>query len=372
MRHRVGDEAALKIAFDEQIFEQQKYGGISRYYARLAQNLSPNLKVRIVAPFHFNAYLAELPAYLVTGWQLPQFRGFGRIARLLNAGLTPAIMKAYRPDIVHETYYSNRTPPSSRARKVLTVYDMIHEKFPSDFAADDPTARNKKVAVERADHICCVSQSTRNDLIAIHPSAANKSTVTLLGFDPIQTPPDVDTLIYDRPYLLFVGQRAGYKNFTGLLDAYAASPRLRADFDLIAIGGGAFQPTEREALHRHGLTDRVHQFAADDDALHRWYRGASVFVYPSLYEGFGIPPLEAMAAGTPVVAINVSSVPEICGNAAAYAQTSKADALREVVESVAYSNTLAIALREAALNQLAQFSWQKCAEQTTNVYRTLL
>jgi glycosyltransferase involved in cell wall biosynthesis len=280
-------------------------------------------------------------------------------------------MKAYRPDIIHETYYSTAAPPIDRARIVLTVYDMIHEKFPDDFVAEDLTARHKQAAVERADHICCISQSTRNDLIAIHPSAAAKSSVTLLGFDPIRPTSAVATKMHDRPFLLFVGQRAAYKNFAGLLEAYAASPLLRADFDLVAVGGGPLLPAECDAIHRHGLDDRVQQFDADDDALHRWYRGASVFVYPSLYEGFGIPPLEAMAAGTPVVAVNVSSIPEICGDAAAYAQTGDPDALREAIESVVYSTELANTLRSAAADRLTQFSWAKCAEQTALVYRTL-
>ena len=272
---------SVKVAFDEQIFVQQAYGGISRYIVRLAAGLSETVGVRIFAPVHINVYLSDLPPSIVVGRRFPQWRGVGRIGGVINRALKPALLKAYAPDIVHETYYSARTPPAPRARTVLTVYDMIHEKFPGSFAAGDDTAKRKKVAVERADHICCISQSTRQDLIAFYPSAAAKSTVTLLGFDPTIAVPDGEPSMNERPYLMFVGQRAGYKNFAGLLAAYAASPTLRSDFDLVAVGGGAFTPYEVEAVHYHGLDGRVRQVDADDEALHRWYRGASVFVYPS-------------------------------------------------------------------------------------------
>lgn len=361
----------MKIAFDEQIFAQQEYGGISRYIVRLAEHLSKEFSVKVLAPAHINAYLSDLPSSIVFGQRVPQRRGFGRVAGIINRALKPVLLKAYAPDIVHETYYSKWNPPASRARRVLTVYDMIHEKFPADFSAGDDTARRKKIAVDRADHICCISQSTRQDLIALYPSAEAKSTVTLLGFDPIVVAPDCKPLIKKRPYLLFVGQRAAYKNFTGLLEAYAASQALRSDFDLVAVGGGSFQAAEIEAIHRHGLDGSVRQVVADDQALRRWYRGASVFIYPSLYEGFGIPPLEAMAAGTPVVAINVSSVPEICGDAAAYAEAGDVDALRNAIETVVFSDETSAALRRAGSLRLERFSWQKCAQQTAAVYRGL-
>lgn len=291
-----------------------------------------------------------------------------------RVGAAPLLAR-FHPDIVQETYYSARPIAPPRARTVLMVYDMIHELFPASFPADDPTRSLKAAAVARADHILCISQSTLADLIAVHPAAAAKSSVVLLGFDP--APPDIapapaPATANTRPYLLFVGQRGGYKNFHGLLAAYAASKSLRAGFDLLAVGGGAFTPAEAAAIAAHGLAAQVRQMPADDKLLQRCYAGGAVFIYPSLYEGFGIPPLEAMAAGTPVVAMRASAVPEVCGDAARYALPDDPESLRRAVEAVALSPQTAAALVTAGTQRLAHFSWARAAQAALASYRTLL
>lgn len=302
---------------------------------------------------------------------MPRRRGIGRVIAAVNAVASPVLQRLHRPDIVHQTYFSARRPSGS-AKVVLTVYDMIHEKFADRFPAVDRTAEYKRLAVERADHILCISESTQRDLLAIHPSAAGRTSVTLLGFDPVVGFGDLSTAPHDRPYLLFVGQRGGYKNFTNLLFAYSASRSLTDAFDLVAVGGGAFSAAELQAIVAQRVGGRVHQVDADDTALQNWYRGAAVFVYPSLYEGFGIPPLEAMAAGAAVVAIDVSSIPEVCGDAALYASDGSPEALREAIEAVTGSPETANRLRAAGTARLDLFSWERCAASTASIYRTLV
>lgn len=364
----------MRIAYDHQIFAMHEYGGISRYFARLASGMAaqPETIVRVVAPLYLTAYLDELAPGIAPGRRLAATRLNRRIARLADNFSARPLQARFAPDIVHETYYAPRRTAPAGARVVLTVYDMIHEKFASMFPATDRVASDKAAAVARADHILCISENTRADLIAIHPAAAGKSSVTLLGFDPSPPVAVKSRPSPPRPYLLFVGQRGGYKNFAGLLEAYAMSPALRGGFDLVAAGGGAFSESELAAIRAHGLAEKVRQVGVDDAALHRCYAEAAMFVYPSLYEGFGIPPLEAMAAGVPVVAMNVSSVPEVCGGAAAYAAPDDPESLRLAIESVALSASESARLVAAGKARLTHFSWSRCVEETAAVYRTLL
>ncbi|MFZ4688901.1 MAG: glycosyltransferase family 4 protein [Polymorphobacter sp.] len=361
----------MKIAFDSQIFASQQHGGVSRAHARLAAALAAaGEAVRVVAPLHINAYLPDLDPALVYGHGLTDGRWQRRAARVANRIAEPALLGRFDPDIVQETYYRVQRTAPRRARSVVMVYDMIHELFPASFPTGDPTAAQKAAATARADHVLCISQSTLDDLVAIHPGVAGKASVVLLGFDPVQERPAVTA--GGRPYLLFVGQRGGYKNFAGLLAAYAASPALRAEFDLLAVGGGAFTADETAAIVGHGLSGQVRQRAADDRALQACYAGATVFIYPSLYEGFGIPPLEAMAAGTPVVAMKASSVPEVCGDAAVYAQPDDAGSLQRAIEAVALSPTAAATLVAAGTCRLQLFSWDRSAATAAAAYRGLL
>jgi glycosyltransferase involved in cell wall biosynthesis len=365
----LGDD--VRIAFDHQIFSLQRHGGVSRAHARLAGEMAAaGNDVRVCAPLHINAYLGDLPPDIAPGRRVAATSNGGRAARLVSGMAARPLLAGFRPDIVQETYYAPRRTAPARARVVVMVYDMIHEKFRESFPADDTTAAMKAVAVARADHVLCISQSTRADLIEAMPAAAAKSSVLLLGFDPVLA--GVEPAVAARPYLLFVGQRGGYKNFSGLLDAYAASPVLRAEFDLLAVGGGGFTPGECAAIALHGLSGQVRQQAADDMMLQRCYAGASVFVYPSLYEGFGIPPLEAMAAGTPVVAMRISSVPEVCGPAAVYAEPGDPDSLRRAIESVALSPQTAAALAAEGRRRIGLFSWARAAAEAVATYRTLL
>ncbi|HOA50449.1 MAG TPA: glycosyltransferase family 1 protein [Novosphingobium sp.] len=365
-------DSPIRVAFDDKIFSSQTHGGISRYFVGMVPHLAGfGVEARVFAPIHVNSYLPALPHDQVFGTRVREFRGRPRLSRLVNGPLSRLAMRRFKPQIVHETYYAERSEAPKGCRIVLTVYDMIHELF-ADQMADPATIRSKAAAIARADLILCISESTRRDLIRFYPQAEARSRVTYLGFDADFAAQDGPARSLDRPYLLYVGQRRGYKNFAALLDAYAASPSLRDAFDLVCVGGGPFDATERQAIAGHGLGQAVRQCGADDDELRRWYRGAAIFVYPSLYEGFGIPPLEAMASGVPVVAVDVSSVPEVCAGAAELAPDGSAEALRAAIEAVAFDSDRASALCRAGLERIDRFSWAGAARDTAACYRELI
>lgn len=373
----------MRVHFDSQIFAAQSFGGISRYYASLAQHLDQlaNIQARILAPVHVNGYLQALPSRLVLGSQAPCTAVPKPLVRVASQ-LACAALQAARPsDILHRTYYYPLCHLPGRAKNVLTVYDMIHEKFPQHFSPRDPIAQWKKRAIAGADKIICISEHTRQDLLELNSHVApERVAVTHLGFDALhQLLPDTPARAFreqalgqDAPYILFVGSRGGHKNFRGLLQAYAASPWLRDAFGLLCFGGGAFTDTENALIAQAGVAPRVRQIGGADALLAASYRHAALFVYPSLYEGFGIPPLEAMSLDCPVACSRASSIPEVVGDAAAMFDPSSVEDMQQAMESVLGSPDTRARLVAMGRARASLFSWQRCAETTAAIYRETL
>lgn len=365
----------MKIIYDSQIFAQQQFGGISRYICALASQMSrvPNVDVKIVAPLHINQYLKVADRAIVSGVYVQRLPKTARIIKALSAGLCGPMSRMMRPDIVHETYYSERPLCRSKVPHVLTVYDMIEERFPDSFGAGYPVAQLKKFAVNRAEHILCISENTRRDLLEIHSLPEDRMTVTYLGYDALpQTGLQAQTLVGSAPYILHVAGRRGYKNFDGLLRAYAASPWLKANFRLVCFGAGALSAEELGLMAWLGLpTNQVIHVGGGDDRLAALYKGAAAFVYPSRYEGFGIPPLEAMSLDCPVICSKTSSIPEVVGDAGEYFDPDDLDSIRIAIERVLQSSARRAELVLLGRERCKRFSWERCAEETLAVYRRL-
>lgn len=362
----------MRVAFGRAAFALQRRGGLTRYFCRLAAGLRelPGVEARVFAPLHDNDHLGEMARGAVSGFRLRPPPGTRRAALALARRLEARAMTRFRPDLVHETYYDPGAFAPPGARRVVTVLDMIHERFPASFPEDDPIARWKREVVGRADRVICISESTRRDLLEFLPAAAGKSSVVRLGFDP--PAPDEPAAPADgRPFLLFVGQRGGYKNFAGLLRAWAGSFRLRKEFDLVCFGGGPFSPVEFGLIEAACGADsgRVVRVDGGDFALGARYRGAAALVYPSLYEGFGLPPLEAMARDCPVVCADASSLPEVAGDAAEYFDPAAPESLAAAIERVVFDGDRRAELIRRGRARLAEFSWARCAEATFAVYR---
>lgn len=366
----------MRIAFDSQIFCEQAYGGVSRYFSCLAEAfLTGGHEVHVFAPLHQNRYLERLPPGSVSGLRLPKCPPRSEvILRPLNVSLARSAIDRWHPELVHETYYTRRRTHSGHCPTVLTVYDMTHELFADTFNPRDPTRANKAAAIMRADHIICISENTRRDLLAHYDLPVERTSVIHLGYDPL-LPSRGDNAVINQsvPYILYVARRDFYKNFHGLLRAYAASRRLMSDFRIVAFGGGPLRRVELELMDELGIDrSRVVQLGGDDGDLAQAYEKASVFAYPSLYEGFGLPPLEAMSRGCPVVSSNSSSMPEVLGDAARFCDPEQPDSIREGLEEVLYSSELAAELVIRGKQRSETFTWRRCADQTLAVYRELL
>jgi glycosyltransferase involved in cell wall biosynthesis len=364
----------MRVTYDHQIFSWQKYGGVSRYFFEVARRIREfeGYDVRILSPLFANKYLKNDHSLKVWGKYVETLPKPTRVAQIFNAGLVKWQLHRDPPDIVHETYYLGKKLASSKSKTVVTVYDMIHEKFPQYFPKNDRTHEFKKAAVGRADHIICISENTRSDLIEILGVRRDRTSVVHLANTANPRIERSAQRVADRPYIAYVGARDGYKNFSGLIRAFGLSELLRKDYSLVSFGGGPFTLNEREEMEDAGIPrGSIIHLQGCDELLDQVYRGAAAFVYPSLYEGFGLPPLEAMSADCPVVTSKTSSLPEVCGQAAEYFDPNRPESIATAIEHAVASNGRRQELIESGRLQVGKFSWDRCARQTASIYNVL-
>ncbi len=369
----------MKIAFDQQVFLLQEYGGISRYICSLANELVKidDVDARIFAPLHFNRNLSSIEGISGKTLLLPKLNPkLFRLALMAGTFFARKSIHSFRPNILHETYFSSDDYSPVGAKRVITVYDMIHEKYADSFEGSMGTSNPKKIAAQRADHVICISESTRQDLVNICQIPIEKTSVIYLGVDNIFSPisQDIDSQVnLPKNFILYVGKRGGYKNFLGFLEAFAASSYLKMNYSIVCFGGGVIDSSELAIADLIGLQpNQLIHYSGNDNLLASIYRQAQALIYPSIYEGFGLPPLEAMASGCPVICSNTSSLPEVVGDAGEYFDPLSQDSMKEAMERVLSSPKSKDNLISKGYLQASKFSWEKCAKQTMKEYQKLL
>lgn len=364
----------MRILYDGQIYADQTKGGISRYFTntidRLPSDIYPTLtsthrKNKSHYPTHPNLKLQEFP----------DFRPY-RISHKLRGAYFRWQHDSQPFDLFHPTYHfllSQESFSQVRHPLVITVCDMIHELFASTVDPQAFTIRAKQTAIEAADAILCISENTKNDLIEYFPAAESKAVVTYLAseftsewLDETQPAP------IDRPYFLYVGGRTKqYKNFDTLVMAFAKVATTNPDL-LLCVVGAPFNSEEQLQINELGLTEKIKVYIhASDRLLAALYRYSVAFVYPSLYEGFGIPPLEAMACGTVVVASNASSIPEVVGDAGILFDPRSVSDLADILIDLLDAPIKRDRLIAKGNERHRLFSWEKTAAETVAIYRSL-
>lgn len=365
----------IKVIYDHHIFALQKFGGVSRYFYELSKRVDadPEFCAEIFAPLYLNQYLAEVRD-MVKGQYLPYFPKTGVFYRKYNDLVSKIYLNNCKNYILHETYYRKSALAHSDCPTIITVHDMIFEKFPTMFSNHKFIIKQKNSAVNRANHVICVSENTRCDLIDIYNISPQKISVIHHGcsfFVDSNSSVSIHPII-NRPYILYVGDRKRYKNFNRLLEAFATSNLLLSNFLLVVFGGGSLTHYEKMKISELGLTENnIFQVVGNDSILANLYRYATAFVYPSLYEGFGLPLLEAMSFNCPVICSNTSSFPEIAKNAAQYFNPLSIEEIKVAIEKVVQSDSLKKELVSRGKDRIQNFSWDKCAEETMKVYQRL-
>jgi glycosyltransferase involved in cell wall biosynthesis len=315
------------------------------------------------------------------------FRPVAELARPYSIGeqiRIPLSLVRERAHLFHEPHYV--LPSATRCRSVVTIHDCIHLMFPQYLPGAMAHWYARAMmwsAVNRSDRILTVSEASKRDIMRFFDIPPEKIAVIYNAIDErFLAPPDLERMDLirqryqlDYPFLLYVGNIKPHKNVERLIDAFGVvRARGHDDLRLVVIGDEVSKyPALRQAVHRHRLDKYVRFLGFQPyETLAGFYRLARAFVFPSLYEGFGLPPLEAMACGTPVVTSNVSSLPEIAGRAALlidpYDRLSIADAIDRVVSD----ESLRVDLVRRGLARARDFSWSQSVAAIHDIYMDVL
>jgi glycosyltransferase involved in cell wall biosynthesis len=268
------------------------------------------------------------------------------------------------------TYYT--LPPINwNGYQVVLVHDFIYELFPSLFPDSSRQINRKKEAILKADALICVSQTTARDLERYYPGTTSKIHVVENGFDRIFRKKSLVEIAKkeEYPFILYVGKRKFYKGFDALLSSYSQWAR-HLEVKLVVVGE-SWSDDEEAFIQKKGLQDQVILIKnARDELLCDLYNQAKAFVYPSLYEGFGIPLLEAMACGCPIVASKIPSTLEIAKNIPVYFEPGDVQALIRALDEVLDNKPSEEKIQEG-LSLVCQYSWERMASGILDVFKTM-
>jgi len=350
----------LNLIFDNIIFSLQKAGGISLYWFELSKRIV-NCKYKVESYQFKNNNIFD-----ISFSKTMQAESYIPLSLLRYLPFTRKLTKKC---IFHSSYY--RVSIQNNVANVTTVHDFTYEYFSSGIKQKIHSWQ-KNFAIRHSAGIICVSENTKRDLQRFLPDI-DPTRIKIIHngvgdeFFPIESSGkfkdhDLFSSLYDKKYVLFVGDRSPYKNF----DKAVETLKHFSDLFLVVVGGKPFSESENKILF--GLDGRFSSYqGVSGEALNWLYNNAFCLLYPSSYEGFGIPVLEAMKSGCPVVSSNFSSIPDVAGDAALLVDEITVEQLSKCVASL-YDLDFRKGLIDKGFNQANKFSWDKCFEETMGFY----
>jgi glycosyltransferase involved in cell wall biosynthesis len=363
----------MKLLYDHQIFSSQRFGGVSKYFCEMIRNIPSEHSCKISLLFTENQYLKEGRNFFrkrVLPFHDKKFKGKGFLMNQvwnLNQSYSSRCIAANDFDLFHPTFYDDYFLRSLKKPYIITVHDMIRFKF-KEIPDGDTIRQQMEDTIKKASRIIAVSENTKKDVIDILGIVPDKIDVVYHGFNRQDKAPGKNVL---GKYVLFVGRRGFYKNFIPFITAISEVLCQEKDLKIVCTGE-PFSKDEIEKLKELKIMDQAIQLPASEEVLNDLYANAQLFVYPSLYEGFGMPVLEAFANNCPVCLSDNSCFPEIAGNAGIYFDPFKKESILEAIKKVLYDNSLKSELISKGKERLAQFSWKKTAEETINAYKKIV
>lgn len=358
----------MRVLYDHATFCQH-YGGASKYFTEIIKRLPPSIRTLSLLLCN-NAYLSEASIHKSSSLQRYLLTHYPKTYRI-NWLSTGWQLHTADYDVYHPTSYAPKWLWIPKRKKVvMTFHDLTVMKFPQYF--DKPyrelSIAQQREAADRADYIIAISQNTKNDLINAFGTSPDKIKVIYHGVEESTVS---YMRLYEAPYILYVGARTAYKNFTNCVIAFKIIHSKYPELHLVCTGS-PFTRREQDFFMELGIQSYVSSISASEVQMDALYQHAEVFVYPSFYEGFGMPILEAMRNGCPVALSNTSCFPEIAGDSGVYFNPSDPEEMASVMEQLILNKDLRQNIIRKGNDKVQNFSWDKCAKEHLLLYESLL
>lgn len=353
------------ILYDYQIFSIQRFGGISRYFCEIIKHINSKSEIGILFTMNYylnpwkKNHLIPIPRFI--------FKHYRSSFEKKNHELIQRLLLKRKNYLFHPTYYDPYfLKYIGNNPYVITVHDMIHEKFSYCFKDAEIIIKQKKEVITNATRIIAISENTKKDIVELLNINPDKIDVIYHGTSMKQWTKKYTLKLPER-FLLFVGDRTDYKNFDRFIKVFALLHQNDKDLFVICTGR-RFWDSDKKIFNELGILNHMIHIRASDNELSELYSRALLFVYPSLYEGFGIPLLEAFACQCPVALSYSSCFPEIAGDAGIFFDPYSEDSMLEALKEGIYNNSKREYLIKAGNERLKLFSWENTAKQTKETY----
>jgi glycosyltransferase involved in cell wall biosynthesis len=371
----------MNLVIDGLIYTKEAHGGISRLFSEILPrmcDLDPSLTVALftekgcpLQPLPTHPQIAHRSVPRLDSYLRPR-RVWKDVGAKAEQVLRRCCIGSGRSALWHSTFYT--LPHKWNGSQVVTFHDLGFQRLPQLFNQpyhEMHRQRMRRCLVE-ADVVITISKATSEDIQDYYGIDGKKIRVTPLAcstsFRVLESGALPRPVVTERPFILYVGHRMCYKNFDTLLEAYAGW-KLRKELDLVVVGGTSLSTQEQQMLVKLGVADQVHSAGhLDDGTLAQFYNQAAAFVCPSLYEGFGIPLLEAMACGCPVVSSRIPACLEVAGDCGVYFDPKSTDDLQRALD-IAVGEGRKSSRITKGLEKAREYSWDRTAQQTLDVYR---